>query len=370
MAVGINCAGRKRDLDRRRTLELGLTVAVLGGLLAAGCTIGGSGTTASPANPTPTGSTATRSVVIDTDMAADDWLAILFLLGRPEVAVKAITVTGAGEAHCEPGVRNARALVALGGKPDIPVACGRVTPLAGAHTFPDEWRDRVDDLLGIVLPEGPDQADPGSAVELLTTTLSTASDGVTLLTLGPLTNLAELLEESPTLADKIDALYIMGGAVEVDGNVGNSGVDIDNPYAEWNIYVDPQAAKVVLDSGVPVTLVPLDATNDAPLTLDFVERLAADAGTPQAQFVAEVMEELRGLIEFGYYFWDPLAAAILVDGNLTTFESADLTVVVDEGRESGRIIPADDGVLDRYATSAELERLEQLLIDTLNGRTN
>ena len=64
-------------------------------------------------------------MIIDTDMAADDWLAILYLLGRPEVEVAAVTVTGAGEAHCQPGVRNALALIALAGHPDIPVACGR-----------------------------------------------------------------------------------------------------------------------------------------------------------------------------------------------------------------------------------------------------
>jgi inosine-uridine nucleoside N-ribohydrolase len=126
----------------------------------------------------------------------------------------------------------------------------------------------------------------------------------------------------------------------------------------------------VLDSGVPVTLVPLDATNDAPLALDFVERLAADSETPQAKFAAQVMDNLREVIGFGYYFWDPLAAAVLVDESLTTFASADLTVVTDEGPESGRIVPAGDGVLARYATSADLERLETFLIDTLNGRTD
>jgi inosine-uridine nucleoside N-ribohydrolase len=218
-----------------RALVLIVTVTVLGALTAAGCTIGEGGPTASPSNASPTAFGATRSVVIDTDMAADDWMAILFLLGRPEVTVKAITVTGAGEAHCEPGVRNARALVALAGSPDVPVACGRETPLAGSHTFPDAWRDRVDDLLGVELPDGPDQADPGSAVELLAATLSTATDETTLLALGPLTDIAQLLEESPTVASKIDALYIMGGAVDVEGSVGNSGVQIDNPFAEWNI---------------------------------------------------------------------------------------------------------------------------------------
>ncbi len=79
-----------------------------------------------------------RPVIIDTDLAADDWLAILYLLQRPEVSVKAITLTGAGEVHCDPGVANAMKLVALATDEAIPVACGRETPLAGDHTFPAE----------------------------------------------------------------------------------------------------------------------------------------------------------------------------------------------------------------------------------------
>ena len=97
-------------------------------------------------------------VIIDTDMAADDWIAILYLLMRSDVDILAITVTGAGEAHCAPGIRNALALAALAGRPEIPVSCGRETPLAGQHTFPEEWRTRVDDLLGLSLPENPGSA--------------------------------------------------------------------------------------------------------------------------------------------------------------------------------------------------------------------
>lgn len=188
--------------------------------------------------PGPTASGGPRAVVIDTDMAADDWLAILYLLGRPEVNVKAITVAGSGEAHCGPGVRNALGLVALAGQPDIPVACGRETPLAGDHAFPDPWRDGVDTLLGLSLPANPNQPASGSAVQLLAAILRAAPGKVTLLTRGPLTNPAELLRDSPELADRIDAVYVMGGAVEVDGNVGVSGVGVDNRFAEWNVYVD------------------------------------------------------------------------------------------------------------------------------------
>jgi inosine-uridine nucleoside N-ribohydrolase len=302
-------------------------------------------------------------------MAVDDWLAILYLLGRPEVDVRAITVAGTGESRCEPGIRNARALVALAGQPDIPVACGRDTPLEGSHAFPKPWRDRVDGLLGLSLPDGPNQSAPGTAVDLLGSTLGSSPTKVTMLTLGPLTNVAEALRQSPELADRIDATYVMGGAVGVDGNVGVSGVEIDNQFAEWNVYVDPLAATLVLEADVRVTLVPLDATNHAPVSVAFVDHLAADSDTPQAKFVSDVLTQMHDAVASGtYYFWDPFAAAVLVDESLTSFESASLSVVTNEGPESGRITVAAAGPQTRYATSADLERFEQGFIDSLNGR--
>jgi inosine-uridine nucleoside N-ribohydrolase len=358
--------------EPRRAALMG-AFAIVVGVALGGC---GGGNSASPGTGSPpasvqasAGVATSRAVVIDTDMAVDDWLAILYLLGRPEVEVLAITIAGTGEGRCEPGIRHARALVALAGQPDIPVACGRDTPLEGNHAFPGPWRDSVDGLLGLSLPDGPNQSAPGTAVELLGSTLGSSSDNVTLLTLGPLTNLAEALRESPDLADRIDATYVMGGAVGVGGNVGVSGVGIDNQFAEWNVYCDPLAAKLVVEADVRVTLVPLDATNHAPVSVAFADRLAGDSATPQAKFVSDVLTQMHDAVASGtYYFWDPLAAAVLVDESLTSFESASLSVVVDEGPESGRITVAETGPTSRYATSADPARFEQAFIDTLNGR--
>lgn len=303
-------------------------------------------------------------------MAVDDWLAILFLLGRSELDVRAITVTGAGEAHCEPGVRHARELTALAGRPDLPVACGREAPIAGEHAFPAGWRDAVDALVGLDLPDVGPAPDVGSAVDLLGRVVDASPEPVTVLALGPLTNLADAFAAQPDLPRRLGDVVIMGGAVEVPGNVGESGAGIDNPHAEWNIYVDPVAARTVLRSDAPVTLVPLDATNHAKATPAFLDRLAADRTTPSAQFAYEALAARRGELESGfYYFWDPLAAATLVDATLTTFEERPLDVVVDEGPESGRIIPADGGRADRFATTADGPRFEQLFLDALNGRS-
>jgi pyrimidine-specific ribonucleoside hydrolase len=300
-------------------------------------------------------------------MAGDDWMAILYLLNRPEVSVEAIAVTGTGEAHCEPGVENAMRLTALAGQPDIPVSCGRETPLQGAHVFPSDWRANVDALAGLTLPRNPAAPTTQPAAELLTTKIESLLGKVTILTLGPLTNLAEALQSAPELKDAIEMVYIMGGAVDVPGNVGFSGAGIDNSVAEWNIYIDPRATAIVLQSGAPVTLVPLDATNHAPLTREFYDRLQDERESPAAMFVFDVLTQYRDFIQSGgYYFWDPLTAAILTDNSLATFETRNLTVIEEEGNQSGRTQASEGGAPVRVAVDVEAERFEQMFLDTLN----
>jgi inosine-uridine nucleoside N-ribohydrolase len=301
-------------------------------------------------------------------MAPDDWLAILYLLGRPDVEVKAITVTGAGEAHCAPGVRHALNLVALAGRPGIPVTCGREIPLQGDHVFPTSWRERVDNLLGLSLPENPSDPVDEPAVELLIRTLRESPQPVHILTLGPLTNVAEALLAEPSLARNVQRLTIMGGAVHVPGNVGPSS-NIGNDVAEWNIYCDPHAAEIVFRSGVPITLVPLDATNHAPLTMGFYRRLRRDRKTPTAQFAYRVLTQVLDYIRGGaYYFWDPLAAAIATDESLATYEEGPLTVIEEEGPQSGRTLVHQDGPLVRVAVAVDRDRFEAAFLDALNGR--
>ncbi len=319
-----------------------------------------------PITPKPVAADA-LPVVIDTDMATDDWLAILYLLGRSDVDVRAITVTGAGEAHCSPGTRNALNLVALAGRPEIPVACGREAPLEGDHAFPTAWRERVDKLLGLTLPENSREASGETAVELLRRIIQESPRKVHLLVLGPATNVAELWEDEPALAMNLEMITLMGGAVEVPGNVGASS-DIENDTADWNFYVDPRAAAVVIRSGAPVTLVPVDATNHVPVTMDFYNRLKKDRTNAVAEFTYRVLSEQIDFIRVGYYFWDPLAAAIITEPGLCTYQEMPIVVVEEEGPESGRTLKSEQGSVIRVAMTADLERLETLFLDTINGR--
>ena len=174
---------------RLTALGVTLLVAVLALLAVAACAQDPSAS----ATPATDAAGSPRPLLIDTDVAPDDLVAIAFLLAAPEVDVRAITVSGTGEAHCGPGVDVVLGLLERLEAPPIEVACGRETPIAGDHTFPDAWREGVDAASGLTLPETSREPFAGSAVELIAKAADEV-DGLRVLTLGPMTNLADALE--------------------------------------------------------------------------------------------------------------------------------------------------------------------------------
>ena len=181
-----------------------------------------------------------------------------------------------------------------------------------------------------------------------------------MLALGPLTNVGAALEATPDLVENIEMIYVMGGAVDVDG----SSVSEENTAAEWNMYCDPHAARLVFESGVPITLVPLDATNEVPITPEFVAQLGAEKTTPEAEFVAALLAKNAESIESGsYYFWDPLAAVVLSDPSLVTLTPRDVTVIDIPGApDDGRTKPVANGSKVLVATAPDGDAVEAALI--------
>ncbi len=124
--------------------------------------------------------------------------------------------------------------------------CNR--PIVGDHAFPDDWRVGADDASGLALPSTSREPFAGDAVRLIAETADRV-DGLRILTLGPMTNLADALEAHPGLKERLESVYAMGGALYVPGNLAFGGPP-DNRVAEWNIYVDPTAAQQVIDAAV------------------------------------------------------------------------------------------------------------------------
>ncbi|MEO7228973.1 MAG: nucleoside hydrolase [Candidatus Limnocylindrales bacterium] len=319
----------------------------------------------SPTTPGPTGP-ADRAwpLLIDTDVAPDDIVAISFLLSSPKVEVKAITVSGTGEAHCAAGVDVVLRLLERLDAPMIDVACGRETPIVGEHAFPEAWRAGADAGSGLRLPSTSRQPFAGTAVELIAKTAA-GVNGLRVLTLGPMTNLADALNSHPDLTQRLESVYAMGGALFVPGNVGFGG-PADNKVAEWNIYVDPAAAQQSIDSGLAVRLIGLDGTNQVPVTQEFATRIQQDATGPGALVLAELLAGHPFMTDGTYFLWDPLAAAIAAGYALGSFSAARVDVEEAEGPEIGFTRPVDGTPNVEYLSSADPSAAEATLLETMN----
>jgi purine nucleosidase len=213
-----------------------------------------------------------RPIIIDTDPGIDDAVAILLALASPELDVRAL-VAVAGNLPLPITAANARCLAELAGRPDLPVFAGCPRPMSRTAVTAEHVHGE-DGLGGLGLPPATEPPRPEHGVDFLIRTLRAAPpEGITLCALGPLTNIAIALVMAPEIAAGIGELVLMGGAARLPGNV--------TAAAEFNIHADPHAAAVVFDSGVPITMVPLEVTRElrgAPEHLAAIGGLAGRCG--------------------------------------------------------------------------------------------
>jgi pyrimidine-specific ribonucleoside hydrolase len=302
-------------------------------------------------------------IIIDTDAGSDDILAIAFLLSHPSVHIDAITIAN-GLAHVDAGARNLTRLVELSGRTNLPVFAGRPTPLKGSAEFPREWRKISDELPGVALPASSRPLARKSAADYLIEYLKDQKHRVRILALGPLTNLAEALEREPSVARSIQEIVIMGGAIHVPGNLGDGGVfQTNNKTAEWNIFVDPFAARIVFRSRIPILLVPLDATNKVPIDLAFLRDFQARAVSPLGRVAAQVLESDRESIEGNYFYaWDPLAAVAMLHREVVKSSRLHIDILQDSP-EDGRTVQTPGSPNAQVAMDADAPGFRKIFLE-------
>jgi len=308
-------------------------------------------------------------LILDSDISPDSWAAILFATLNPNSDLLAITASGTGEAHGPRGARNAQRLLHLAGCKDIPVASGPDRPLAGDKHFPNLMRFVIDRFMFQRVP-APSQFQPAhDAITLITNILREAQQPVTIAAVGPQTNVATVLIREPTLIDKIKAVYIMGGALDVPGNIQGLDRRSNNISAEWNFYCDPLAAQKVFESGVPVYLVPLDTTNQVPVSERFKKELAA-IDNPPARFYSKVLHLLTGALGQSdtFYLWDPITTACALDPDLASFSKRTVEMVIQPGDEWGRVRETHDGIDLYVADKVNADMFENTLLEVLNSK--
>lgn len=324
------------------------------------------------------GGVARVPVVFDTDMDFDDAAALAYLSQlhkRGRIDLRAVTVTNSGAGLPGLAIRNARCLLRRFGLSHVPVADG--SPSA-PNQAPPELRLTVELVLATVLLGCLAGTHPGPvpASQLLVDAVRRAPSGVVLIATGPLSNVAGALQldaarppSTPSLRDRVARAYVMGGAVRVPGNLCCTTTTGFDGSQELNVWIDPPAADATF-AGLPVSLVPLDATRHVPLTPAFAERLRNDQHTPEAQVVSAIANHpvvIVGGAVAPPSWWDPLAAVAATRPGVVTYEAGRITVA-QTGAEAGRTALSADGRSLEFGVFADQAAFEQTFIDTLNGR--
>ncbi len=288
----------------------------------------------------------TNPIIIDTDPGQDDAVAILLALASPELEVLGITAV-AGNVPLALTEVNARKICELAGRPDIKVYSGAIRPMLRSLVTAEHVHGRTG-LDGPVLPEPKMKLEKQHGVDFIIETLMQRPAGtITLCTLGPLTNIALALVKEPRIASRIKRIVAMGGGFFEGGNV--------TPTAEFNIYVDPQAARLVFESDVPITLIPLDCTHQALTTKARVDKFRTmnnKTGPATAQlldFFERFDEQKYGTD--GGPLHDPCVIAWLLQPNLFTSRDVNVSIECESELTMGMTVIDWWRVTDRKANA-------------------
>ncbi|AXI51186.1 nucleoside hydrolase [Sulfitobacter sp. SK025] len=284
-----------------------------------------------------------RKIIIDTDPGQDDAVAILVALASPEeLDVLGITCV-AGNVPLDLTSRNARIVCELAGKRDVKVFAGCDRPLGRALVTAEHVHGKTG-LDGPDLPEPSMPMAEGHAVDFIIDTLRDNAPGtVTLCPLGPLTNIATALQKAPDIADRIAKIVLMGGGYFEGGNI--------TPTAEFNIYVDPQAADIVFKSGAPIVVMPLDVTHKALVTKARNDAFRA-LGTPVGIAVAEMTDFFERFDKEKYGsdgapLHDPCVTAYLINPDLFKGRHINVEIETESELTMGMTVADWWGVTDR-----------------------
>lgn len=284
-----------------------------------------------------------RKVIIDCDAGVDDALALILALHSPELEVEAITGLN-GNVPLDLVFKNIQKVLSLIRPHHRPfIARGAESPLKGKPVY--AYAFHGEDGLGganIVQKEGEEywQLFPGRADQLILEMANQYPGEITLIATGPLTNIALGLQRDPEGMKRLREVVIMGGAVRIAGNI--------TPFAEFNFYVDPLAARIVLESGLPITVVPLDVTHRVFLTPQIMEEKIKPMDTPSSEFAIQSTGYDSINLQFRpgtkvFHLHDPLAVGAVIDPTLVEKERLSLQVETQEGEHYGHVSEIQGG---------------------------
>lgn len=305
-----------------------------------------------------------KKIILDCDPGHDDMMAIILAVASKEIDLLGVT-TVAGNQIGEKTYKNALKTLTLIGENGIPVARGFNKPIIRElHVAPEIHG--VSGLDGANLPEPEFEGLNMHAVEFIEKTLEEVNEPITLVPVGPLTNIGVFLLKRPDLKGKIEEIVLMGGAFH-DSNV--------TPASEFNIFVDPEAAKIVFESGIPITMVGLDVTNKALISYEDIDKLEKKNGkvssiiAPLLRFFANANKEIFNFS--GAPLHDPLAVAYVIDKSILTTKFLNVEIETKGELTSGQTVVDYYGVTGKkpnvnVALDLDLEKFKKFIFDAID----
>src|SRR6202140_4703497 len=322
-----------------------------------------------------------KRVIIDTDPGTDDAMAIILALNSPELRVEALTVVP-GNVDGRQGLENALKIVSLAGRCDVTVAGGAQHPLNQKLITAQFWHGK-NGLANVQLPPTKCKTDPRFAPDLIIEMVHKSPHEITLIPVGPLTNIALAVSKDPSIAALVKDIVIMGGSIS-GGNV--------NGAAEANIYNDPEAAQIVFSAGWMVTMVGSDVGERTLITRKYLAELQSSHG-PESDFIAKIADfYLTRSEKSGYQgaaMYDPLAVGVAIDPTLVTLKEMHVdvetkgeftrgeTVANRMGSNENNVLHGDhyeiEGAIDlklnaRVCLASDADRFLQLFISRIKGK--
>jgi inosine-uridine nucleoside N-ribohydrolase len=299
-------------------------------------------------------------VIYEDDGSPDGTSALFYLLSDPAASVKAVLISH-GEAYPAPYIQDIARVLDNLGLSGFPLGQGSETSLGPAENFPDGVRQAADNFWGQPVPNQNKTYPVTDAASLIVSTLNQSSEPMAVFVSGPLTDLARALRQDPGIRGHISAVYIMGGAVHVPGNMSDFYPNPDNKSAEWNIYVDAVAASEVFESGLTLNLVPLDATNQVMVTMVDTEQWSK--GGKLTEIPVSLYDMLlNGSSTAKMGLWDVMTAEIMLHPDLCKMTPLHLKVVTQAGNTYGKTaVLADSSPNVQVCLDPAVDRIKQTL---------
>jgi len=305
-------------------------------------------------------------LILSHDGAPDDIATMVYLSNHPDIDVIGV-IQSYGEQRPTRSL-NAwqRFLYETLDYDSVPIGVGSVTSLDPAgNQFPTTWRAGADDFWGVPLPEAESEYTHYNGVDLIIHLLTNAAHPVTLLVTGAHTDIALALQQDPTIKDQIAQIVIMGGAFNVPGNLGEASGYGNNTVAEWNIFVDPLAAKQVFNAGIPITVVSLDGSDELLIGPVDLERIASSTA-PGLDVLLALWERSLSWSGGPFKIWDIVAAVAVTHPQHFTWEYGALDVIAEPGSSHGQTIALRTGSsIARYSFSTNYDAVRDVVFEIL-----